>query len=89
MTLLTLFALGILLIDLMLPQEQKWANAVIAFVGLLFSAKGVYNIQHWLGPSGGQFGMMHTMMVDHVAIYFFYLFLAATAIAILMSVRYL
>ncbi len=26
-TLLTLFALGILLIDLMLPAEEKWVNA--------------------------------------------------------------
>jgi len=89
MTLLTLFALGILLIDLMLPPEQKWANAITAFVGLLFSAKAVYNIQHWLGGQGGSYGLMKTLLVDHFAIYFFYLFLAATAIAILMSVRYL
>ena len=32
---------------------------------------------------------MNTMVVDRFAIYFFYLFLAGTAIAILMSVRYL
>ena len=30
MTLLTLFALGILLIDLMIPPETKWVNAVTA-----------------------------------------------------------
>jgi NADH-quinone oxidoreductase subunit N len=88
-TLLALFALGILLIDLMLPPEQKWANSITAFIGLLFSAKAVYNIQTWLGNSGGSYGLMGTVMVDHVAIYFFYLFLAATAIAILMSVGYL
>ena len=35
------------------------------------------------------FGMLSTMLVDRFAIYFFYLFLAGTAIAILMSVRYL
>jgi NADH-quinone oxidoreductase subunit N len=89
MTLLTLFALGTLLIDLMLPPEQKWVNPVIAFVGLVFSAKAVYNIQHWLGPSGGTYGLMHTMLVDRYALFFFYLFLAATAVAILMSVRYI
>jgi NADH-quinone oxidoreductase subunit N len=88
-TLLTLFALGILLIDLMLPEEQKWANAVTAFIGLLFSAKAVYNIQQWLGPSSGASGLMHTVLVDHFAIYFFYLFLAATGISILISVRYM
>lgn len=89
MTLLTLFALGILLIDLMLPEEQKWANAVTAFIGLLFSAKAVYNIQEWLGTNSGTYGLMRTVLVDHFTLYFFYLFLAATAIAILMSVRYL
>ena len=91
MTLLTLFALGILLIDLMLPPEQKWANSITAFIGLAFSAKAVYNIQHWLSESGApaSYGLMHTMLVDSFALYFFYLFLAATAIAILMSVRYL
>src|SRR5271166_2319209 len=88
-TLLALFALGILLIDLMLPAEQKWANAVTAFIGLLFSAKAVYNIQQWLGASSGSYGLMHTVLVDHFSIYFFYLFLAATAITILISVRYL
>jgi NADH-quinone oxidoreductase subunit N len=89
-TLLTLFALGILLIDLMLPKEQKWLNAITAFIGLCFSAKAVYNIQpHVLGSAPGYLGMMRTMLVDHFAIYFFYLFLAATAVAILMSVRYL
>jgi len=89
-TLLTLFALGILLIDLMLPKEQKWLNAITALIGLAFSAKAVYNIpQHVLGSASGYVGMMRTMLVDRFAIYFFYLFLAATAIAILMSVRYL
>jgi NADH-quinone oxidoreductase subunit N len=90
-TLLTLFALGILLIDFMLPAEMKWANAVTAFIGVLFSAAGVYKIDAWLRLSRAPyaFGFMHTMLVDHFAIYFFYLFLAGTAIAILMSVRYL
>jgi NADH-quinone oxidoreductase subunit N len=91
-TLLTLFALGILLIDaLVLTREQKWLNPITAFIGVLFSAGSVYRIQSWLAESGasGSFGMMRTMFVDRVALYFFWLFLAATAIAILMSARYL
>jgi NADH-quinone oxidoreductase subunit N len=88
-TLLTLFALGILLIDLMLPKDQKWANAITALIGVAFSARAVWNIQHWLGDAPYSFAMMYTMLVDRFAIYFFYLFLAATAVAILMSVRYL
>lgn len=89
-TLLTLFALGILLTDSFVrAEDQKWMNPIIAFVGVCFSAFGVYKIQTWLGRAPGSSGMLHTMVIDRFAIYFFYLFLAATAIAILMSVRYL
>ncbi len=95
-TLLALFALGILLIDLMLPKEQKWANAVTALIGVGFSAAAIWNpfrpgILTYLTVSGlaGHAAMMNTMIVDRFAIYFWYLFLAGTAVAILMSVRYL
>lgn len=93
-TLLALFAFGILLIDLMLPQEMKWANAVTALIGVLFATAGVVKIQLWvhsigLLPGRGVSGLMGTLYIDRFSIYFFYLFLAATAIAILMSVSYL
>ena len=92
-TLLTVFALGILLIDLMLPVQEKWVNALLAFVGVLFAARGVWTIQHWMhanrSVSMGSLGLMDTMLVDRCALYFFYLFLAATGISILMSVRYM
>jgi NADH-quinone oxidoreductase subunit N len=89
--LLTLFALGVLLIDLMIPAGLKWVNAVTAFAGLLFSAAGVYKIQSALDHAHllGQQAFLGAMVVDHFAIYFWYLFLAGAAIAILMSVRYL
>jgi NADH-quinone oxidoreductase subunit N len=91
--LLTLFALGILLIDLMLPAEWKWANAATALVGVFFSAAGVWRIQnayaHASGNFTGQTAFMNAMVVDRFAIYFFYLFLAATAISIIVSVKYL
>src|SRR5271169_2590889 len=78
----------------MLPKEMKWANAVTAMIGVLFSAAAVYKIQWWFGltgmpPGRGAPGMLGTMYVDRFAIYFWYLFLAATAIAILMSLRYI
>src|SRR5271154_1391602 len=92
-TLLTLFALGILLIDLMIPPETKWANAVTALIGVLFATAGVVKIQFWMqtsrSTSMGSLAMMRTMLVDRFALYFFYLFLAATAISILMSMRYM
>lgn len=93
--LLTLFALGILLIDLMIPPEWKWLNAATAFTGILFSAGGVLKIQLTQaefmrgGQGAPQWAFMHSMVLDHFSIYFFYLFLAGAAISILMSVRYL
>lgn len=85
---LTIFALGILLIDLMVPREWKWINAAGAFVGVLMSAFCVWRIQSTLPPRGSV-GFYNSLLVDRFAIYFWYLFLAGAAIAILMSVRYL
>ena len=86
---LTIFALGILLIDLMVPREWKWINAAGAFVGVLFAALCVWQIQSMLPPQGFIFGFHRSLLVDGFAIYFWYLFLAGTAIAILGSVHYL
>src|SRR6202165_1303263 len=89
--LLTLFALGILLLDLMLPAQWKKINAVTAFVGILFSAAGVIKIQFALNAAGvpGESAFLNSMVVDRFTIYFYYLFLAGAGLSILMSVRYL
>jgi NADH-quinone oxidoreductase subunit N len=85
---LTIFALGILLIDLMVPRGWKWINALGAFVGVLFAAVCVWQIQSTLPPRGS-WGFYNSLLVDRFAIYFWYLFLAGAAIAILGSVHYL
>src|ERR1700692_986101 len=84
---LTIFALGILLIDLMVPREWKWISAVGAFVGVAFAALCVWEIQSTL-PIGAV-GFYNSLRVDRFAIFFWYLFLAAASIAIVMSARYL
>jgi NADH-quinone oxidoreductase subunit N len=84
---LTIFALGILLIDLMVPREWKWVNAAGAFVGVVFAAVCVWQIQST--HPGGAPGFYNSLLVDRFAIYFWYLFLAGAGIAILMSVHYL
>jgi NADH-quinone oxidoreductase subunit N len=96
MTLLTLFALGILMIDLMLPEEWKVANAWTALIGLAFSAAAVIKIHHAYYVSElrgehvlGYSGFMGSVMMDRFAIYFFYLFLAGAAVSVLMSAKYL
>jgi len=84
---LTIFALGILLIDLIVPRGWKWINAVGAFVGVVFAALCVWQIQSKL-PRGAV-GFYNSLLVDRFAIYFWYLFLAGAAIAIVGSVHYL
>ena len=96
MLLLALFALGILLIDLMLPREWRQVNAFVALAGVAFSAAAVGKLQ-WAYRLAEQrnlvtesfTGFMGALVVDRFAIYFFYLFLIGAAVAILMSVRYL
>jgi len=74
----------------MLPREMKWANAVTA-LNRRFSFPPLASTRFSSGwaLSPGSLGMMRTLLVDRFAIYFWYLFLAGTAIAILTSVRYL
>ncbi|HYV74980.1 MAG TPA: NADH-quinone oxidoreductase subunit N [Candidatus Binatia bacterium] len=96
MVLLSLFALGILVIDLMLPKEWKQVNALTAMTGLVFSAvaAGKLHFAYRAAEQRGAVvealsGFMGALVVDRFAIYFFYLFLIGAAIAILMSMRYL
>ena len=102
---LTIFALGILLIDLMLPREWKWMNAVTALVGLVFATGavigtprmwrfqilGVYEYVQRLRllGQGGELAVSGSVIVDALTVYFWILFLVGAAIAIVMSVRYL
>src|ERR1700731_3534221 len=91
---LTVFALGILLIDLMIPPEWKWTNAVTAFMGILFSAAGVLKIQYaqYEAAKVGrtlEAAFVHSMLLDHFSLYFYLLFLAGAGLSILISVRYL
>ena len=96
MLLLSLFGLGILLIDLILPEQWKQVNAFTALAGLAFSAAAVGKLQfaYRAAEQHGNVidaftGFMGTLVVDRFAIYFFYLFLVGAAVAILMSMRYL
>jgi NADH-quinone oxidoreductase subunit N len=92
MVMLTLFGIGILLIDLLLPKEWKRMNAFTALAGLAFAAAAVLRIH--LGflrnPNAAYYiGFSNSVFIDRFAIYFFYLFIVGAAVAIIMSVRYL
>jgi NADH-quinone oxidoreductase subunit N len=88
---LTIFALGILVIDLMTPERWKWVNAASALAGILFAAYSVFQVQGLLArsPRGAVVAFAGSLLVDRYAIYFWYLFLVGAAIAILMSIHYM
>ena len=87
---LTLFGLGILLIDFLIQEKRdKYLNAVTALVGL--GMAGVQLVRFWRGsllplPYSGFGG---AFALDSFAIYFKLIVLVATALVVLISVRYL
>src|ERR1700726_2159826 len=84
---LALFGLAILLFDFMLGMRDKAGNAVFAMLGVIFSGISLYRLRA-IGPEpvGGFSG---SLIVDPFFIFFGMLFLIATALVILLSVRYL
>ncbi|MGB7844530.1 MAG: NADH-quinone oxidoreductase subunit N [Candidatus Acidiferrum sp.] len=93
---LLLFALGILIFDFLLDKKEKHWNAILALLGVAASGLGLYmqvqryNVLHVDQPgSPGLLGFHDTVVVDGFFIVFAVLFLAATALVILLSVRYL
>src|SRR5689334_15078377 len=99
MIMLTVFALGIMIIDLLVPPHAKRLNAITALTGIVFSALALWRIQgghvpfmrdvNLVGSFGYILGGLGTIKMDGFSVYFSYLFLLGAAIAILMSVKYL
>lgn len=90
--LVTLFAVGVLIMDLMMPTQWKRMNGFVALVGIVFGILGTRKIEIWYVTQHIDripTGFMGTLLVNRFSIYFFYLFLVGTGVAILMSVRYL
>jgi NADH-quinone oxidoreductase subunit N len=93
---LVLFACGILLIDRWLASNEKYWNALLALAGTAFSGFTLY-VQHGkmqalreANPeSPGLLGLHQSVLVDPFFLFFAALFLAATALVIVLSVRYL
>jgi NADH-quinone oxidoreductase subunit N len=89
--LLALFGCGILLIDFLHDARQKFMNAVTALVGLGFTAFQLIRIQGQMDANGLTElpGLRGSVLVDHFAIYFMLVCVAATFISVLISIRYL
>ncbi len=93
---LFLFACGILVIDRWLAANEKRWNALLALAGTAFSAFTLYvqrgkieALREANPASPGLLGLHQSILVDPFFLFFAALFLAATALIILLSVRYL
>ena len=93
---LLLFALGILIFDFLLDRKDKYLNAILALIGVAASALGLYRqeLRYAAEPENpfaaqGLYGFHNTVVVDGFFLIFAAIFLAATALVILLSVRYL
>ena len=94
---LLIFGIGILLTDYFMEPGLKYFNALMAMAGVVFSGITLYQISRVtaLDPNR-QVGFFNndqekipSLIVDHFALFFGMIFLAATALIILLSVRYM
>jgi NADH-quinone oxidoreductase subunit N len=85
---LVLFALGILLTDYLLEKRDKYFNALMAMLGVIFSAICLWQLRS-AAASGMAIGFSSSLIVDPFFLFFGMIFLLATAFVIILSVRYL
>ena len=84
---LAFFGLGILMTDFLLgPREKKW-NALTALLGVAFSAVTLWELRPLAELHDSRFN--DAIVIDPFFIFFGFVFLAAAALVILISVRYL
>jgi NADH-quinone oxidoreductase subunit N len=84
---LCLFALGILLTDHLLEVRDKYFNSLMAMLGVIFSGICIWQLR---GVAvNGAVGFSASLLIDPFFLFFGTLFLLATALIILLSVRYL
>jgi NADH-quinone oxidoreductase subunit N len=86
---LVLFGLGILVIDFWIEEREKYWNAGLALAGTLFSAFTLWRLRGAVAARGELTGFHESVVVDPFFLFFATLFLAATALVILLSVKYL
>ncbi|HZS51075.1 MAG TPA: NADH-quinone oxidoreductase subunit N [Bryobacterales bacterium] len=89
--LLCLFGCGILITDFFIDVRQKFFNAITALIGLGFTAYAVWQQQSFLRANGlaELTGLSGAVTVDGFGIFFDWIFLIATALAVIISTRYL
>ena len=96
---LTLFGLAILLIGSSIDEspQENWLSRLLfknfyakaAFAGTLFSAFTLWRLRGVITAKGNLVGFHESVKIDPFFLFFATLFLAATALVILLSVKYL
>ena len=87
--LLCLFACGILITDFFIEARQKFFNAITALIGLGFTAYSVWQQQTYVKVNGDLTALSGAVTVDGFSIFFNWIFIIATALAVIISSRYL
>jgi NADH-quinone oxidoreductase subunit N len=94
---LLIFGIGILLTDYFMEPGLKYFNALMAMAGVIFSGITLWQVSQITAVAPDrQFGFFNndqpanpSLIVDHFSVFFGLIFLAATALIILLSVRYM
>ena len=89
--LLALFGVGVMLTDLLLEERHRYLSAVTALVGLGFAGAQMWMIQSQMRQAevNQLEAFRGALQLDHLGIFFFWIFLISSAIAILLAIRYL
>ncbi|MGA2986209.1 MAG: NADH-quinone oxidoreductase subunit N [Terriglobia bacterium] len=87
--LLTMFGLAILLFDFLLDKRDKYLNAVLALIGLGFALLQFVIFWHFRFGQPAYFGFNGTFAFDSFAIVAKVIIVVATALVVLLSVKYL
>jgi NADH-quinone oxidoreductase subunit N len=89
--LITMFGLAVLLFDYLLDKRDKYLNAVLALIGLGFALLqfGIFWLKHFSSGGASYSGFDGSFAFDSFAVVTKTIILLATAIVVLLSVKYL
>src|SRR5215469_7425219 len=84
------FGLAILMLDFLLNRRQKGLNSLVALIGVGMSGASLYLLRPLASPPLGPVpGYSHSIVIDPFFIFFGFIFLASTALTVLLSVHYM
>ena len=84
------FGLVILMLDFLLTSRQKGWNSLIAMSGVILSGASLWMLRPVASaPLGPVFGFFRSIVIDPFFLFFAVIFLASTALTVLLSVRYM